>query len=510
MLRRLPELDRAFAEFARVLRTGGTLLFAGEPSRRGDRLAAFPKRAGLAVAPLWRRLVGARAAPAGARRPTRPTITGYEGSVDVHAFVPAELERHARDAGLAGVRVRGEELVANWFGWFNRSLEATAVAREHPAGLVPLRLPRATSRCRKLDATLLEPRLPAGGFYNAHARRAEGRVDPGACPSSPCSAPATWAARSSITPRRRGLGRAAIARSQASLEGIDGLGIQADASDPEGALRAALARVRSGARRPGSRRQCCRAPRAARAAPFGGGALAEATLDDFRGWGVAVAEQAFVFLSEGGRALERGGRTLVQVTGGSARRAIHGRGLWAAGAAATRALAPRRRPGWRSAGIHVALLIVGRHDHSPKTSAVTRGSAPEATASQEDVARAVAALAARDPRAGFTHQLVVTPAGDRWLPRKDLSYVALPRHRAARRQARRRLRLRPLRRAGASDLLRRYPHHLRALVGDRVVLDTERAHCLLRDPARRARSGRPARGLRRRLLERTDHSTHSR
>ena len=29
-------------------------------------------------------------------------------------------------AGLSDVRVTGEELLANWFGWTNRTLEATA------------------------------------------------------------------------------------------------------------------------------------------------------------------------------------------------------------------------------------------------------------------------------------------------------------------------------------------------------------------------------------------------
>ncbi|HEX6621888.1 MAG TPA: class I SAM-dependent methyltransferase, partial [Solirubrobacteraceae bacterium] len=59
VLHHLPDLDRAFGEFRRVLRPGGRLFFAGEPSRTGDRLAQLPKRAAYRVAPLWRRLMRA-------------------------------------------------------------------------------------------------------------------------------------------------------------------------------------------------------------------------------------------------------------------------------------------------------------------------------------------------------------------------------------------------------------------------------------------------------------------
>src|ERR1700758_3869048 len=63
VLHHLPNLRRAFAEFHRVLRPGGRIVFAGEPSRLGDRIASYPKRGAGAVAPTWRRLLRAR--PAG-------------------------------------------------------------------------------------------------------------------------------------------------------------------------------------------------------------------------------------------------------------------------------------------------------------------------------------------------------------------------------------------------------------------------------------------------------------
>jgi SAM-dependent methyltransferase len=163
VLHHLPELERSFAEFMRVLRPGGVLLFAGEPSRHGDRIAALPKRAGLAAAPLWRRAVGARAAPNGDGR--APDDHALESIVDVHAFTPDELERHAAAAGFADVRVRGEELLANVFGWFNRTLEATAVHDDIPHGWFRYAY-RGYILLQKLDGAVLEPRLPAAGFYN--------------------------------------------------------------------------------------------------------------------------------------------------------------------------------------------------------------------------------------------------------------------------------------------------------------------------------------------------------
>jgi ubiquinone/menaquinone biosynthesis C-methylase UbiE len=162
VLHHIPNLERALQEFARVLAPGGRIVFAGEPSRYGDRFADVPKRVAGAIAPLWRRAIGARAAtPAEGGAPD----AALEAVVDVHAFAPAELSRVARDAGFQDVRVSGEELLANWFGWTNRTLEATADPRDVPWGWRQYAY-RGYLLLQNLDRRLLERRLPAAVFYN--------------------------------------------------------------------------------------------------------------------------------------------------------------------------------------------------------------------------------------------------------------------------------------------------------------------------------------------------------
>jgi hypothetical protein len=94
--------------------------------------------------------------------------------VDVHAFAPGDLEDRANAAGFADVRVRGEELLANWFGWFNRSLEASAEPADVPRGWIQYAY-RGYILLQRVDRALLEPRLPPRVFYNLMlaARRPE-------------------------------------------------------------------------------------------------------------------------------------------------------------------------------------------------------------------------------------------------------------------------------------------------------------------------------------------------
>jgi NAD(P)-dependent dehydrogenase (short-subunit alcohol dehydrogenase family) len=147
-----------------------------------------------------------------------------------------------------------------------------------------------------------------------------------------------------------------------------------------------------------------------RGGPFGGGPLAEAASTGFDDWAAAPVRGAFAFLSASARFLrEQGGEaTVVQVTGGSSRRAMPGRGLWAAGAFGVRALTQAAALELREAGIHVALLVVDAV--IDRTGGDDVGSADPAS-----LAAAVAYLAAQSPRA-MTHELVVTPSGDTWVP----------------------------------------------------------------------------------------------
>jgi NAD(P)-dependent dehydrogenase (short-subunit alcohol dehydrogenase family) len=237
--------------------------------------------------------------------------------------------------------------------------------------------------------------------------------------------------RSAVVFGARNLGRAVIdllvrdgwavtgvARSQSTLDGVTAAGalaVKADVTDPEsvyGVLEQAVDAhggvdlvVNAAAAYGGTR-----------VGPFGGGPIAQANLDGFDAWAAAPARSAFSFLSAGGRfAVEQGrAATLVQITGGSARRAMPGRGLWAAGSFAARAITNAAALELRPQGIQVALLIVDA-GIQPLDGATRPGVSPEALADPRRIADAVLFLANQDARSA-THELQLTPLAENWTP----------------------------------------------------------------------------------------------
>jgi NAD(P)-dependent dehydrogenase (short-subunit alcohol dehydrogenase family) len=209
-----------------------------------------------------------------------------------------------------------------------------------------------------------------------------------------------------------------VARSRSTLQGVSASGalaLEADVRDPAsvyGVLERAAeahgkvdlvvnAAAAYGGERPG---------------PFGGGPIAGADLDDFDSWTAAPARSAFSFLSASGRfAIARGGAaTLVQVTGGSARRAMPGRGLWAAGSFGVRAITNAAALELRPHGIQVTLLIVDA-GIQPFDGSGRAGVSPETLADPRRVADAVLFLAKQDERSA-THELQLTPLAENWTP----------------------------------------------------------------------------------------------
>ena len=150
--------------------------------------------------------------------------------------------------------------------------------------------------------------------------------------------------------------------------------------------------------------------------PSFGGPVHEAPPEALDGYVGALLPGIFNVLRIGGRILAGRGRgTLIQVTGGSARRGNPGRGPWAAAAFATRALVQSEAAELREHGVHVALLIVDAVIESEKTKAWLEDEPPERSASMEDVAYAIRYLHEQSPRA-WTHELQLTPALERWVP----------------------------------------------------------------------------------------------
>ena len=166
VLHHIPDLEQAFREILRVLKPGGRFVFAGEPTRHGDyvarRLSRFTWWATTRVTRLPRL--------AEWRRPQveldeSSRAAALEAVVDVHTFVPQELEDLVRRQGATDVRVTTSELLASWFGWPVRTFECAVPKEKLGAKWANFAL-NGWQRLSALDERL-ERIVPRGLFYNA-------------------------------------------------------------------------------------------------------------------------------------------------------------------------------------------------------------------------------------------------------------------------------------------------------------------------------------------------------
>jgi NAD(P)-dependent dehydrogenase (short-subunit alcohol dehydrogenase family) len=152
---------------------------------------------------------------------------------------------------------------------------------------------------------------------------------------------------------------------------------------------------------------------------WGGGPIAEATLDGWQRWSAAISAMAFVFLSEGARALRSAGNggTLIQISNSHALRTVADHGLIAAGHQALRALTRAAGQELRGEGIRVCMLAVD----GPIWSAKNAERIEQSGQHQSDVfdAESIAAAVewlANQPIGGFAHELTLSAPGLPWNP----------------------------------------------------------------------------------------------
>ena len=192
----------------------------------------------------------------------------------------------------------------------------------------------------------------------------------------------------------RGWTATGVARTQDTVDAFPGNGVLADATQLDEMRRAVELAVNAVS--PKGR--------------FGGGDLITTDDDAMQPYTEQVLPEVFGFYRTcGGKLAERGAGTIVQVTGGSARRALPGRAPWGAGAAGVRALSQAAANELKPKGVHAALLVC---DGSFGGAGDDGGGEKIDTV---ELAKAVLFLHEQG-RSAWTHELVVTPVGDRWTP----------------------------------------------------------------------------------------------
>jgi ubiquinone/menaquinone biosynthesis C-methylase UbiE len=163
VLHHLPDVAKALSESLRVLKPGGSLVIAGEPTRIGHAIVHVAQRATATAVNTAGRFV-----PRLLKRPdkgTKDPAAALEKHVDLHEFYPGRIRGFLQKTGYEKINVQTEELVSGLFGWSARTLEAMTAP-----GTLTDRWPwfayHTYIRLYRLDHLVMRRLVPKPLFYN--------------------------------------------------------------------------------------------------------------------------------------------------------------------------------------------------------------------------------------------------------------------------------------------------------------------------------------------------------